>query len=255
MRFPHNVAAVLSAITGIRQGELLALEWSDILWERLEIDISKSRDQSTGISVTPKTVAGARRIGVTPLAIALLAAYRDQRQQAHAEAVAKAEAAIERYGPTTQRAVKARRMLESLRSEHWHQYLFPARVVASWKGKDGTKKLRRDGRLSVLEARNLFREFQAARKATGVQMTWHAFRHVFATNILANGGVGALHQLAKQLGHTDPSFTLRQYGHIIEGRAQELLRPIDKLLTSGSAPFDLAQLLAQPPKGGRGQTS
>lgn len=245
MRFPFNVAAVIAAMTGIRQGEVLALEWTDVQWTDLAITITKARDQATGIVVTPKTKAGVRTITVTPLVIALLAAYRDQQRATVAASKEQAEAMLEKYGSTTQRAAKARRLLATLQGTQWATYLFPARIVLCWTSADGQRKTRREGRLPVLEARNLFREFQAAREATGVAMRWHGFRHVFASNVLANGGPGALHQLAKQLGHVDPSFTLRQYAHVLDARAQELLGPMDTLLSTASDGFDLAQLLAR----------
>ncbi len=244
MRFPFNVAAVLAAMTGVRQGEVLALEWSDVQWDALEITISKSRDQATGRSVTPKTEAGIRSVTITPLVVGILRAYQIQQRERVISARARSEAMLAKYGATTHRAAKARRILTSLEGDHWDRYLFPARIVQNWTLADGTTKSRREGRLPVLEARNLIREFHAAREATGVDMTWHGFRHVFASNVLAAGGHGALHQLAKQLGHTDASFTLRQYAHVIEGRAQQLLQPMDTLLATPSDAFDLAQLLA-----------
>jgi len=244
MRFPFNIAAVLAAMTGMRQGEILALEWTDVEWDALEITVSKARDQATGRSITPKTDAGIRSVTITPLVVAILRAYQIQQRERITGARVRAEAMIARYGSSTHRAAKARRILTSLEGEHWDRYLFPARIVQKWTSADGSTKTRREGRLPVLEARNLVREFHATREATGVRMRWHSFRHVFASNVLASGGPGALNQLARQLGHVDASFTLKQYSHVLEGRAQQLLQPMDALLSTPSDAFDLAQLLA-----------
>lgn len=58
------------------------------------------------------------------------------------------------------------------------------------------------------------RHFEPAVRAAGVdRLTPHALRHVFASMLLEQGA--ELLYVARQLGHRDGSFTLRQYGHLM----------------------------------------
>lgn len=58
------------------------------------------------------------------------------------------------------------------------------------------------------------RHFDPAVRAAGVgRLTPHGLRHVFASLLLQRGA--ELLYVARQLGHRDPSFTLRQYAHLM----------------------------------------
>ena len=59
------------------------------------------------------------------------------------------------------------------------------------------------------------RHFEPAVRAAGVDhLTPHGLRHVFASLMLQRGA--ELLYVARQLGHRDPSFTLRQYAHLMK---------------------------------------
>jgi integrase len=56
-----------------------------------------------------------------------------------------------------------------------------------------------------------------ARKALGMEwVTFHSFRHTTASLLFAEGK--NLKQVSEWLGHSDPSFTLRRYVHLMDGR-------------------------------------
>ena len=58
------------------------------------------------------------------------------------------------------------------------------------------------------------RHFDPAVRSVGIgRLTPHGLRHVFASMLLQRNA--ELLYVARQLGHTDPSFTLRQYSHLI----------------------------------------
>ena len=78
---PLGPLVTVAVLTGLRQGELLGLQWGDIDWERGELSIVRSLQRVRGqglVVVPPKTVASRRRIPLPPLA---LEALRVQRRQ------------------------------------------------------------------------------------------------------------------------------------------------------------------------------
>lgn len=67
-----------------------------------------------------------------------------------------------------------------------------------------------------------YRVFFPARQHAGIKggrgNGFHVLRHTFASICLANGG--DIRALAADLGHDDPAFTLKRYGHLIVGHAE-----------------------------------
>jgi integrase len=55
---------VLSISTGVRQGEALALRWSDVNWETSEISIEGTLDRTERTTVAPKTLQSRRTLKV-----------------------------------------------------------------------------------------------------------------------------------------------------------------------------------------------
>lgn len=53
----------------------------------------------------------------------------------------------------------------------------------------------------------------------------HVLRHTYASMLLSNGA--DVNQVAECLGHDDPGFTLRVYGHTMSGAADQVRRIID----------------------------
>lgn len=69
----------VAVLTGLRQGELLALQWSDIDWERGELSVVRSLQRVRGqglVVVPPKTATSRRRVPLPPLALEALRVQR-----------------------------------------------------------------------------------------------------------------------------------------------------------------------------------
>jgi integrase len=74
---------VLAMATGMRRGELLALEWRDLNWERGILEVSKSLEETKQGLRTKSTKSGAtRRFSIPAEALEVLREHkRDQDQQ------------------------------------------------------------------------------------------------------------------------------------------------------------------------------
>lgn len=74
----------LAISTGLRQGELLGLRWSDLDWDSGRLRVQRQLQRVTGEGVTypePKTAAGRRSIVLGPLDLAKLRAHKKQQVQ------------------------------------------------------------------------------------------------------------------------------------------------------------------------------
>lgn len=243
MTSPWRDAALLAVSTGLREGELLALQWTDVDMEKKRIRVNKSRDQA-GSEKAPKTEDSVRYVALNDEALAALIAYRERTRIERLAALAQAEITLAkelarrtyaRQAPAKKtkhrrprpgrvrgesvRAYKARMAVAHLRSSHWDTYVFPARVMPK----------RKDGRMPVLDARNLLRELHRAADVVGVRLRFHDLRHVFASVVLQLGGDSALKFVQRNLGHARASFTLDIYSHLLPDRADTFLAPIGAL--------------------------
>ena len=240
---PWRDAALLAVSTGLREGELLALQWADIDVEKKRIRVNKSRDQA-GAEKAPKTEDSVRYVALNEDALLALIDYQNRTRAERSAALVRAEAALAkerasrayvrekparkakhrrprpgRVRGESVRAYKARMTVEHLRSSHWDVYVFPARVMPK----------RKDGRMPVLDPRNLLRELHRAAEVVGVKLRFHDLRHVFASVVLQLGGQSALNFVQRNLGHSMPSTTLNLYSHLLPDRADAFLAPIGTL--------------------------
>src|SRR5712692_4335786 len=79
----------LALTTGMREGELLALRWSDINFEQgyLQVRRTVRRIRGQGFKENePKTAAGRRRIALSPFLIGVLKTHRSRQEQARQRA-------------------------------------------------------------------------------------------------------------------------------------------------------------------------
>jgi len=237
---PWRDAALLAVSTGLREGELLALQWSDVDLEKKRIRVNKARDQA-GTEKAPKTTDSVRYVALNDETIATLLSYRERTRSERAAALAQAEATLQAelarrpYARTVSakrvkhrrprpgrvrgesvRAYNARMTVEQLRSPHWDVYIFAARVMPK----------RKADRMPVLDPRNLLRELHRAAALVGVKLRFHDLRHVFASVVLQLGGDSALKFVQKNLGHARASFTLDIYSHLLPERSDAFLAPI-----------------------------
>jgi integrase len=182
----------LAIKTGMRQGELLALQWEDIDWKERQIHVRRNLQrirENEKILLqfsTPKSQAGDRIINVGEGTLQVL---REQRN-----------------------------LVQSLRlfaGELWQEYnlVFPSQV--------GTPQ----------HNSNLLKRYQAALKAAGLPViSFHALRHI-AASLMLNHGVPVL-VVSYILGHSQPSTTMNMYGHEFTLQEVQAAEMMDQLLIS-----------------------
>jgi integrase len=171
-RFPEHYGFILCmARTGMRIGEVTALQWHDIDFEKSYIVVRRNIPHHGQVETT-KTAASQRRVDMSPELAAELRKLRTERKK---QALADGE---------------------SFDAEEWvfrtaegtpiHYTNFLRRV---WHRVQDIAKVRR--------------------------RTPHDLRHSWASHMLAAGA--DLAYVSNQLGHSNPSITLRIYSHWIPG--------------------------------------
>lgn len=173
----HAQSLVFLVHTGLRCGEYLALEWSDIDFERKTVTVSKSlalvydRDKSgkrlehkTALIKDPKTASGNRIVPLNDKAIAAL---------------------------------------RSLQAYYREQGIKSSSVAVSRNG-------------TILYADQLRRVLRRALEYAGIEkrLTLHHLRHTFATRALQSGI--PITVVSKWLGHASISITYSTYIHVLK---------------------------------------
>lgn len=184
------VAVAMS--TGVRRGELLALRWNDVDFERAKLRIDESLEQTKagGLRIKgPKTKSGRRIISLPPSLVADL--------RLHWKDVAE------------------KRLALGMGTVPSDAYLF---------GHIDTGLPRSPNALT--------REFtRAIEKLAGVpRVGIHALRHSHASQLL-RGGVDIV-TVSKRLGHAKPDITLRVYSHLMPGADDAAAAVMEKALSS-----------------------
>jgi len=187
----QNTLYVLAFGTGIRMGELLALRWKDVDFEKSTISIDKSirrvqdLKQENGrktkfIEQTPKTMSSCRTI---PLPIHVFDSIKSHKIKQEEEKVK----AVDLYKDD--------------------DYMFCTEI-----GKP-------------LDARNVRRAYERALKRVNIKYRkFHAIRHTYATRLFENGV--PIKTVQSLLGHSNFNTTLDIYTHVTEN---EKLKGVETL--------------------------
>lgn len=179
--------------TGLRRGELAALTWDCVNFDKREISVKGSvnriKDPDTGVSEllysTPKTRSSRRKVPMIGSIYSVL--MRHQKAQ-EAEKV--------------------------LAGSAWNDMNL---VFCSTVG-------------GYIEPRRLGTYLDSFLEKAGLEhINFHALRHTFATRFLEQGG--SLKALQEILGHTDASLTLNTYAHIVGSTAHTEMSKMDELFT------------------------
>lgn len=194
----------LSANTGARRGELVALRWSDVDLDTGELRIFRSvvYTPESGVVERPTKTGkrGQRRITVASGILPLLAAHRETQREALNRPLTGRAAAREAYAvPTSPRlADELRAAFNGTRVPSIEPvYIFSDQMGANHWFPDTPTHL-----------------FAALRTKVGVtNVRLHDLRHFTATQMLAAGQTAV--QVAGRLGHADPRTTLSVYAHWI----------------------------------------
>jgi integrase len=170
-----GIALLVLAITGMRRGEVLGLQWRDVDMVTGTIDVRRTVNRGEGrraapVVAEPKTARSTRRVVIQDAGLAVLRAYRETCDE------------------------MANRYLERPLAE-------TAFVVSQWP--DGSRPLSPDVLTSAVA--RLCKDLGLASSRL------HDIRHFVATAMIAQGL--NVRQVADALGHSRPSITLDVYSH------------------------------------------
>ncbi len=181
--------AMLMLLLGIRRGEMIALDWSDIDLQHNQVFIHRTAvltGNKTVICDRTKTVAGVR---VLPICRPLLEALESVPQE-------------QRVGPVCQ-SIGGKRLTESAFNRGWSGFnLAMTRIL---NGEPVCQQGRR---------RDLEKEVQAEQRVFSVRA--HDLRHTFAT-AMYDAGI-SIKAAQYYLGHADMRMTMELYTHLSEER-------------------------------------
>jgi integrase len=194
---------------GLRQGELIALRWSDIQIGATENDRNRfifvQRNCSHGKFTTPKSRTSRRRVDISKQVRAVLAELKDQRLLA-----------------------AMMRGKESIADD----LVFPAR---SWEKKDRNNEAKLHGRdldpAKPIDPANLVHyHFQPALDAAGLRrFRFHDLRHTFGS-LLAQAGAPLVY-IKEQMGHSSIRITADCYAHLQPTANIDFVDMLDKAAT------------------------
>ena len=200
--YQFQVYFTLAFFGGFRRGEMIALTWRDIDFDRKTISINKAvaSSRTTGeIVKTPKTAAGSRKNKLPEICFSMLRTWKAEQRE------------------------------------------LCMRLGSAWQGKRGAEfdsnyvfiQMDSGKRMNLQTPTAKFRKIITAYNRSVTEdkrlpmIRLHDLRHSCATHLYANGMDAET--LARYLGHSNPSFTLDTYAHALEEKdddAAELLETI-----------------------------
>ncbi|MEG1186164.1 MAG: site-specific integrase [Eubacterium sp.] len=189
----HPLEALLNTAldTGMRQGELFALTWSDVDFEEMNIRINKTYSYAKdlqlkkriGIVTAPKTKNSIRNIPLPKRTKAVLAHHRLQQRE----------------------------MLFRIGMKQDENSLVFCTVTGSY-----------------FDSTNILRRLKTIYKSVGiVDKTFHDLRHTYATRLFELDEPPRTVQ--ELLGHSDVNITLGTYTHVLESLKRKTAAKIDQL--------------------------
>lgn len=196
---PHRarLSALIMTFCGLRAGELIPLQWSDIDFENAHLHITKSvvRTSSNIYSIKQGTKNGKSRIIVIPDSIL--------EELVQYKAISKSRFISSKLDDTMHTPSSWKKLWESYNNQLSHNYATFEQAQQSIHNPTGiTKRVEK--------------------------ITPHMFRHTYAT-LLYTSGVDVL-SASKLLGHSDVSITLKVYTHLQETRYQISIDKLDKFI-------------------------
>lgn len=195
---PLEALYVLALTTGMRQGELLALRWSEIDLNECHLQVRGTLNPvpGGGYSIGPtKTDRSRRRIDLSKEAVAALRRHKVRQMEQHL-----ASSPNERSG-----------------NAQWHDLVFT------------------NTRGGPLNARNLAqRSFRQVLERAGVPtIRFHDLRHTAATLMHLQGINSKV--VSERLGHSSVGITLDRYSHVLPSMQRGAADAMDRILFSAKA--------------------
>ena len=204
MQTPIGSLVYTAVKTGMRQGELFALQWDDVDWQQRQIHVRrnvqrvKENGRPTLVFSSPKSESGNRLISV-------------------------GEGTMQ----TLQRQMEVVSMQRAAAGDRWQEFqlVFPSTV--------GTPR----------NPSNFLKAYRAVLKAANVpQITFHDLRHM-AASIMLNNGVPAL-VVSYILGHAQPSTTINMYGHEFSVQEIQAAEMMDQVIPQPEQVYSIGAILA-----------
>ena len=192
----HYAMFALALGSGMRQGELLALQWSDIDFERGTIEVKRSLSQvgKDFIVKEPKSKAGKRSILLPPF---VLAALRDHRQAALKSGQITAPVFCTKTGTFTSKNNLVRQVFRPLISK------------------------------ANSEAVKMAKESNTEPDLIPVDIRFHDLRHTHASHLIATSH--SIKAVSRRLGHADITITLKVYAHLMPNDDEKLAAGVEAL--------------------------
>jgi len=188
---PERYALFLTALrSGLRLGELLALEWEDIQFGESEHDQNRyifvRHNIVRGQATSPKS-RKPRRVDLSKELRRVLMEVRDQR------------------------------ILDAIERGQFNEQGQPKIAKLAFPSEAG----------GPLDSRNVYhRDFMPCLKAAGLRrVTFHALRHTFASLLIQSGA--SLAYVKEQMGHSSIQVTADVYGHLVPGGNIEWVDRLD----------------------------
>lgn len=200
----HGIYAIcFTAVTsGLREGELLALRWSDVDLERGIIKVSRTiiKGGRHPVFGRVKTDTGFRHVRMTPSLVKVL---KDHRQE--------------------------QRKVRLAKGEKWQDYdlVFPTSVGTPMTPRNFYRKFE-----VVREAAGLPKHYNAA----GLPKchTVHDLRHTNATLLIASGV--PIKTVSARLGHSSTAFTQDRYGHVLQQMEDQAAAAMEAIIPDRRTP-------------------
>ena len=179
----------LAVVTGMRRGEMLALRWSDIDFQKAEVNVKRSlsffynpvEDVTLFYEGPPKTTASKRMVMLPTIVLNALKMWKEE---------------------------------QNIWKKNAHSWEHDDLVFSTRKG-------------TFWSPNNVTLEFKAVLRAAGLpHMRIHDLRHSAAT-ILLEMGVH-VKMVQELLGHEDIKTTLGIYGHLLEGTYRDAMNQLDE---------------------------
>jgi integrase len=183
----------LLAYTGARRGEILAIRWSDLDFDKATLSISKNRTRLGKTVIEQDSTKGGEGKRIVQLDSQTIRLLKDHKI---AQSKERGEEKIVRFGQDS-------------------GYIFS-----------------QEGSELPLDPSTPYHLFKKTAKRLGLRSeSLHSLRHLHATELL-NSGAG-VHLVKDRLGHSDISTTLRIYAHVRPEQRQEIADLFAKAIENG----------------------
>ena len=189
--FPIHPLLVTALATACRQGELLALAWSDVELQEGTLTVRRalSITKAGFVVKEPKTPSARRTIALPQFAVDTLVSLKAER-------------------------LKAGQLSAPVFCTRTGNYLNKKNVLRAFR--------------AVVTRVNKGLETEPGAKRIPKTIRFHDLRHTVASILLSSGH--SLRAVSQRLGHSNPAMTLRVYAHCLPGDDGKLADGLEKML-------------------------